>query len=213
MQLLKPMRLNRYYYSPYPIRMSSPFLKPILYFFLIILPGWTLYRMVIWGRLKRNGKSVYLANELKLTLFVMYVGAVLAITIAPAAILSFNNPSAQKFNLIPFINTYKQYIDTLSEPNGISTRFALENIIGNFILFIPLGIFLPAIFKQLNSFKQVAIICFICSFAIELFQFILRKFGTYRTSDIDDVFLNTLGGIAGWLIYYAFIYRRKKTTS
>jgi glycopeptide antibiotics resistance protein len=140
----------------------------------------------------------------------MYVGAILAITIAPAAISSFNNPNAQKFNLIPLINTYKQYVDTLAASNGISTRFALENIIGNFILFIPLGIFLPAIFKQLGSLMQVAIVCFLFSFAIELLQCILRKFGIYRTTDIDDVILNTLGGIIGWLIFYAATFRRKK---
>ena len=152
--------------------MPSPFLKPILCFFSVILPTWMLYRLVIWGRLKRNGKSVSLQHELALTLFVMYVGAVLAITIAPASISSFNNPNAQKLNLVPLINTYEQYIDTLAKSNDVSTRFALENIIGNFILFIPLGIFLPAIFKQFGSLKQVVIACFLFSFAIELLQFV-----------------------------------------
>ena len=193
--------------------MPSPFLKPILCFFSVILPTWMLYRLVIWGRLKRNGKSIRLKHELALTLFVMYVGAVLAITIAPASISSFNNPNAQKLNLVPLINTYEQYIDTLAKSDDVSTRFALENIIGNFILFIPLGIFLPAIFKQFGSLKQVVIACFLFSFAIELLQFSLRKFGIYRTTDIDDIILNTLGGMMGWLIFYAFIYRRKKTTS
>jgi glycopeptide antibiotics resistance protein len=187
--------------------MQTRFLEPVLLIFGLILPAWLLYRLLKGGRQKRNGKNVNLKNELVLILFIIYVSIVLAATIAPASISGFNNPPEPGLNIIPVINTCRQFISTLADPDNINTDFALENIIGNIILFLPLGIFLPYLFPKFDSIKKVAAICFLCSLSIELTQLILRQFGTYRTVDIDDVILNTTGGILGWLIFVKLIAR------
>ena len=44
---------------------------------------------------------------------------------------------------------------------------------------------------------MVLLICFLVSVGIELLQLAT----SYRSTDIDDVILNTLGGGAGFLIY------------
>lgn len=75
-----------------------------------------------------------------------------------------------------------------------------KQVLGNFVMLLPLGIYLPLIFKRLrkaNNFLAVLLICFIISVGIELLQLAT----SYRSSDIDDVILNTLGGGAGFLIY------------
>src|SRR4030095_10571894 len=75
-----------------------------------------------------------------------------------------------------------------------------KQILGNFVMLLPLGIYLPLIYTRLRkayNFFVVLLICFLVSVGIEL-----RQLATsYRSTDIDDVILNTLGGGAGFLIY------------
>jgi glycopeptide antibiotics resistance protein len=78
-----------------------------------------------------------------------------------------------------------------------------KQILGNFVMLLPLGIYLPLIYKRLRkayNFIVVLPICFLISVGIELLQLAT----SYRSTDIDDVILNTLGGGAGFLIYQLF---------
>lgn len=75
-----------------------------------------------------------------------------------------------------------------------------KQVLGNFVMLLPLGIYLPLIYKTLRkayNFFVVLLICFLVSVGIELLQLAT----SYRSADIDDVILNTLGGGAGFLIY------------
>ena len=75
-----------------------------------------------------------------------------------------------------------------------------KQILGNFVMLLPLGIYLPLIYKKLRkayNFFVVLLICFLVSVGIELLQLAT----SYRSADVDDVLLNTLGGGAGFLIY------------
>ena len=75
-----------------------------------------------------------------------------------------------------------------------------KQILGNFVMLLPLGIYLPFIYKRLRkayNFFVVLLICFLVSVGIELLQLAT----SYRSADVDDVLLNTLGGGAGFLIY------------
>jgi len=75
-----------------------------------------------------------------------------------------------------------------------------KQILGNFVMLLPLGIYLPLIYSRLRkayNFFAVSLICFLVSVGIELLQLAT----SYRSTDIDDVILNTLGGGAGFLIY------------
>jgi len=146
-------------------------------------------------------------KESLLFLLIVYAGSVIAVTVAPASILGFNDPNAIRLNILPVINTTTYYLKTLHDHDDNAAMHALENIIGNLILLIPLGILLPCIFRSARSFKSVLAVCLICSFLIELIQFFLRQFGTFRTVDIDDLILNTMGGMLGWLIYAKIIQR------
>ncbi len=115
-----------------------------------------------------------------------------------------------RYNLIPFheIKRYFNYWDVVG-----AEVFCL-NIFGNIILFIPLGFFIPALFTGKGHYPlEAIIICFLFSVAVEVIQLVTRL----GSCDVDDVILNTLGGIIGYIIYriYSFIrrrsYGRKKT--
>ena len=75
-----------------------------------------------------------------------------------------------------------------------------KQVLGNFVMLLPLGIYLPLLYIRLRkvySFFAVLLICFLVSVSIELLQLAT----SYRSTDIDDVILNTLGGATGFLIY------------
>lgn len=75
-----------------------------------------------------------------------------------------------------------------------------KQILGNFVMLLPLGIYLPLIYKSFRkayNFFVVLLICFFVSGGIELLQLAT----SYRSADIDDVILNTLGGGTGFLAY------------
>ena len=81
------------------------------------------------------------------------------------------------------------------------------NIIGNITMFIPVGIVWPVCFMKLNSVRKVTLAGFGFSLAIEIFQLLFYD----RCSDVDDLFLNTLGTFIGAVIYFAIkkIYGKK----
>ncbi|MGN7478753.1 VanZ family protein [Solibacillus silvestris] len=70
------------------------------------------------------------------------------------------------------------------------------NVWGNVLMFIPLGIYAAYYSKKMNGLKVLLFIIGSSVF-IEVVQFIFKRGAT----DIDDVILNTLGGVIGFAVY------------
>ncbi len=83
-------------------------------------------------------------------------------------------------------------------------EYAIINMVGNIVLFIPMGYFLPFYFKKLHYFWQYLKIQILLITLLEIIQFItlLGKL------DIDDLILNTLGGLVGY-IYFRCINKQR----
>lgn len=97
----------------------------------------------------------------------------------------------QHVNLVPF-TTIKLYINS-----NLRSEFAISNLLGNIVGFIPLGILLPMLFQKLRTaFRTIAII-FLISLAFETAQLLLIL-GVF---DVDDLLLNTVGGAIGYLSF------------
>jgi glycopeptide antibiotics resistance protein len=90
----------------------------------------------------------------------------------------------ERINLHPFV-MFKQF------------RIASTQVIGNLVMLLPLGIYVPLLFPKLSGFFRVFIICLLVSISIELMQLITNV----RSTDIDDVILNTSGAIVGYGVY------------
>ena len=96
-----------------------------------------------------------------------------------------------KYNYnLHFFNFINQWYD-----KGIDATL-LVNVLGNVALFIPLSIILLNYCKCLNN-TNIIFISFLTSFSFELIQ-LSTGWGIF---DIDDILLNTLGGIIGLIIY------------
>lgn len=84
------------------------------------------------------------------------------------------------------------------------------NLLGNVFIFIPIGILVPMFVSRKINLIKCTILSFFCSFVIESTQFVCRC-GVF---DVDDLFLNTVGGVTGYLIFklvrqiYRWYYRK-----
>lgn len=103
-------------------------------------------------------------------------------------------------NFMPF-RTIKMYIDYAHKLNSV------ENLAGNLIVFVPLGLLLPLISEDFRRFSDVLLYVFTFSLGIEVFQ-LFSAFGAF---DVDDILLNCLGASVGYWIYKALaLYKKKK---
>jgi len=97
------------------------------------------------------------------------------------------------YNLTPFkeIRRFWEYRDILG-PMAVFT-----NLAGNVLAFIPFGAALPVINRRMRGLFQIAILSLEFSLIVETVQLIF-KVGSF---DVDDMILNTLGGIIGYIIF------------
>ena len=72
------------------------------------------------------------------------------------------------------------------------------NIFGNVLAFMPFGFALPIISASNRKFINIVILSLELSLTIELIQIIL-KVGAF---DVDDLFLNTMGGMIGGICFF-----------
>ena len=78
-----------------------------------------------------------------------------------------------------------------------SWRLFWLNVVGNVCVFVPFGVFLPMLFKKCQNFISVLLLSFELSLVVEIVQLVTRV-GSF---DVDDLLLNTIGGILGYITY------------
>lgn len=83
---------------------------------------------------------------------------------------------------------------------NITSRLFFKNVLGNMIMFLPFGFFVSYYLKSERLTLPVFLIL-IASISIEVVQLLIG-----RVFDVDDIILNILGGLLGYLIY--FVLRR-----
>lgn len=81
----------------------------------------------------------------------------------------------------------------------------LSNLFGNVFIFAPFGFFLPMA-SRYRSFFSALFYSLGLSFCVELLQ-LFSRIGSF---DVDDLFLNTLGGIIGYVIFILCTVIRRK---
>ena len=89
----------------------------------------------------------------------------------------------------------------------ISSEGAMTYIL-NIIMFMPFGFLLPLIWKNFRNANKVVLMGFLMSLAIEICQLF-----NIRTTDIDDLLMNTLGTLVGYCCWKVFslIFRNAGT--
>ena len=109
-------------------------------------------------------------------------------------------------NLRPF-RTIQLFSRLLVPPvREYLVRIAIRNLLGNILLFTPLGIFLPVLFPPLRKFFRTLLSVTFIITIIELCQLALMV----GSCDIDDLILNVSGAALGYGLYRLFILLRRK---
>ncbi len=138
--------------------------------------------------LKQNKKKFVFHEELILLLFVSYI--LLLFELVTIRDVEFGG-----INWMPFREILRY---------EFGTDLFYRQVIGNIILFIPFGYF-ATYYAKLTKIRHIFFITFITSTTIEVVQrFIGRSF------DVDDIILNVVGGIIGFLLFIGLDAIRKK---
>lgn len=98
----------------------------------------------------------------------------------------------RSINLIPF----KSIMEYISGSTANLRTFAFSNVVGNILIFIPLGAYITLFKKDKRILNNLSII-YIVSLLVEITQGILG----IGAADIDDIILNCFGGLIGILGY------------
>lgn len=107
------------------------------------------------------------------------------------------------YNLEPFKEIRRFW--TYRRELGFAAVFT--NIAGNVLCFIPFGAILPILNRRARNFFLITLLCFEFSLLVECTQ-LIWKVGSF---DVDDLILNTLGGVIGFLIFtFCNRVRRKR---
>lgn len=102
-------------------------------------------------------------------------------------------------NFIPFKSIYN------SINNTDTVEYKLQNLLGNIIGFMPIGILMPLLFPPVKSLRLVLYISFLTSLLFETIQLVF-VLGTF---DVDDLMLNSFGGVLGYLALSFFYWIEK----
>ena len=142
--------------------------------YVFMVPVFVLY--FLW--LKKLGRTQSFLHTAAVFVFGYYLFGLLTVTgIGFTSTMTFR----PNISWTPFIGMITGPIDTIL----------------NIILFVPLGFFLPLLYKKYHHMKTVALTGFLFSLAVEIVQ----MFG-WGSSDINDLIINTAGACLGYWIYY-----------
>lgn len=149
--------------------------------------------MSIWDR-----KKVRKAGKV---LFVLYIAFIIYFLLFSDWYGRTGARADYHYNLVLFreIKRFWRYRQQV----GLFAMFT--NLFGNVIIFIPLGFFMPMASKRRNFFVTT-FYSFGLSLGVEVFQLISRV-GSF---DVDDLLLNTIGGMLGYIFYVICCAIRRK---
>lgn len=172
---------------------------------LLALVVFLIVRPARLGRLKAHGLVSGTLREITLCLFLLFCAGLAALTLFPA---NFWSGTGFLQNPLSYYPTWEQTMAGLAYLPNMLTPFqeirrALDHmsywglfmLLGNIIMFMPIGFFPALLWRKWRWWKSL-LTGFCTSTAIEFIQFFIG-----RSTDIDDVILNTAGALIGFWIF------------
>ncbi len=141
-------------------------------------------------KMQKNNYNMGKWHALLILIFTIYIFGVFFVTGAGTIFELLRCDVAGNIGRINFI-PFSDGFDIVS--NGL-----------NILMFVPLGFLLPFIWPATADFLPTVLYGLSFSVLIEISQL----FTTARTTDIDDVLMNTLGALIGYLLFRFFVRRK-----
>ncbi|HEU4749196.1 MAG TPA: VanZ family protein [Gemmatimonadaceae bacterium] len=172
---------------------------PFLILSAIALPCWLVFRLY---RLRTIERPLSARREILLLTAVVYLLGLATLTLTPNRGSRSRAEATVGIELHP--NLASLTCSSASLPRAPNARmFCVQNAAGNFLLFFPLGILLPLVWRHLRFWRGIQI-AIALSISIELLQYL----SSYRSADINDVILNGLGASLGLVLVYLLRLRQ-----
>lgn len=160
-----------------------------------------IYYLVRFKILKCNTSDK--KREIIMLIFLLYMIALTSQAILPKFVIDLDGihnieRGTHRINLVPFKFLGDIYNETILKGDIV---FFLINIVGNIVLFVPLGFCFPLLWNI--PYDKVMLIGFCYSLFIELTQMFMP-----RVSDVDDLILNYIGVVIGVFIHSIVINQK-----
>lgn len=148
----------------------------------------------LWGlrRLGKEGLSTTPGHEAGLWVFLLFCTGLGALTVVPGP-EGWGPLSLERVNLIP-LAVFRQGFAILRRGDGWG--YLLINFVGNIVMFVPLGFFPPLLWRVRRPLLASVGTALGASLFVELCQLFQN-----RGTDVDDLWLNALGGLLGFLLF------------
>ena len=185
------------------MRQIVNYIENMLPYMVLAIPLIAVWRTVAVMRLKKKGGATTPAHEIGLLIFSVFLIGLASQTIVPQIVLTHGGieiigvapGNLDRVNLELF-KVIEQTYNSLFKNHNIN--YFLINFVGNIVMFMPVGFFVPLLWKN-EGIKKVLLCGFLTSLFIELCQLPLD-----RGTDVDDLWLNTLGAVLGFLLFLLF---------
>ena len=140
---------------------------------------------------------------LRMFLFVIYLAVLVYLLFFSERYGRSESSTAYHYNLTLFkeIRRFYEHRETLG------MQVVLVNLLGNVLAFVPFGFLLPELYPGIRSAIRIGFCTLGFSFLVECLQLLFRV-GTF---DVDDLLLNTIGGILGYGMLWAWLLLRGRT--
>jgi len=111
--------------------------------------------------------------------------------------------SQYRYNLVPF----QEIVRFIKYRAYINFSSVVINLLGNVVAFMPFGALIRWVVDRKMRWFQATGYTFLFSLCVELLQLVARV-GVF---DVDDLILNTLGGLMGFWIYYLLLLINRRS--
>ncbi len=130
--------------------------------------------------LLNNKEKIVIYKELMMLIFAIYILCLFqVVTFQDDATWASNN-------FVPFQEILRY---------NITSRLFWKNVVGNMLMFLPFGFFV-SYYLKVDKIHLPFMLVLVTSLAIEIVQMMIG-----RVFDVDDIILNLVGGMIGYLIY------------
>lgn len=164
----------------------------LLYYLIVILPVMAVLSLLIylpvalWRRRQMGARPMI--RHLVLYALTGAVLSLLYLTIFIDGLALDFSPDYHLLNLTPFAWIW--------EPYTMGTAHMVRQLALNVLMLVPLGILLPMACPRLRRGWRTVLCIFLLIIGIETLQYFIG-----RSCDVDDLIMNTVGGLIGWGLF------------
>ena len=172
----------------------SNFTERVAHLGAFVLPTWVSVRAA--AALERKPRPFSPGRETMQVIFILYLVVVAAATIVPLQPIAVSGVGSLSF--VPGRSTIGCYLQMKGTP--VEVVICSMQLVGNVILFVPMGLLLPFVWSKSISSRGIVASALVVSVTIEVIQYLQRFMGMKRSADVDDVILNVVGALIGYLL-------------